>query len=58
MAVTRTIARGFAECGNQESCHKRFPSKQGQQIENTLNYINLSLLTGKMGKTRAVVVMQ
>ncbi|MDB5053548.1 MAG: nitrite reductase [Bacilli bacterium] len=49
-AVTRTIARGFAKAESGIVLTARGLEQQVNGVENTLNYINLSLITGKMGK--------
>lgn len=50
-AMTRTIARGFAKAESGIVLTARGLEQQINGVENTLNYINLSLLTGKMGKS-------
>jgi assimilatory nitrate reductase catalytic subunit len=49
-AVIRTIARGFATAGNGIVMTARGLEQQVNGVENTLNYINLCLVTGKIGK--------
>jgi assimilatory nitrate reductase catalytic subunit len=48
--VTRTIARGFAKASTGIVLTARGLEQQINGVENTLNYINLCLVTGKMGK--------
>jgi assimilatory nitrate reductase catalytic subunit len=48
--VTRTIARGFAKAESGIVLTARGLEQQVNGVENTLNYINLSLITGKIGK--------
>lgn len=50
-AVIRTIARGFANAETGLVLTARGLEQQVNGVENTLNYINLSLLTGKIGKS-------
>jgi assimilatory nitrate reductase catalytic subunit len=49
-AVTRTVARGFAQAESSIVLTARGLEQQVNGVENTLNYINLSLITGKIGK--------
>jgi assimilatory nitrate reductase catalytic subunit len=49
-AVTRTIARGFARAESGIVLTARGLEQQINGVENTLNYINLSLVTGKIGR--------
>jgi assimilatory nitrate reductase catalytic subunit len=49
-AVTRTIARGFARVASGIVLTARGLEQQINGVENTLNYINLSLVTGKIAK--------
>ncbi|WNQ12805.1 molybdopterin oxidoreductase family protein [Paenibacillus aurantius] len=49
-AVTRTIARGFAKAETGIVLTARGLEQQVNGVENTLNYINLCLLTGKIGR--------
>ena len=49
-AVTRTIARGFAKAESGIVLTARGLEQQVNGVENTLNYMNLSLVTGKMGR--------
>lgn len=49
-AVTRTIARGYARAESGIVLTARGLEQQINGVENTLNYINLSLVTGKIGK--------
>lgn len=48
--VIRTIARGFANAETGIVLTARGLEQQVNGVEHTLNYINLCLLTGKMGK--------
>ncbi|WP_331436834.1 molybdopterin oxidoreductase family protein [Gordoniibacillus kamchatkensis] len=48
-AVTRTIARGFAKAQRGIVMTARGLEQQSNGVENTLNYINLALLTGNVG---------
>jgi assimilatory nitrate reductase catalytic subunit len=48
--VTRTIARGFAKAETGIVLTARGLEQQSNGVENTLNYINLALITGKIGK--------
>ncbi|WP_202078076.1 molybdopterin oxidoreductase family protein [Caldalkalibacillus salinus] len=48
--VTRTIARGFAQAKTGIVLTARGVEQQTNGVDNTLNYINLSLVTGKIGK--------
>lgn len=48
--VTRTIARGFARAENGVVLTARGLEQQVNGVENTLNYINLALITGKIGR--------
>lgn len=50
-AVVRTIARGFAKAETGIVLTARGLEQQSNGVENTLNYINLSLVTGKIGRT-------
>ncbi|KRF18662.1 molybdopterin oxidoreductase family protein [Paenibacillus sp. Soil787] len=49
-AVTRTIARGFAKAETGIVLTARGLEQQVNGVENTLNYINLALITGKIGR--------
>ncbi|SDD23830.1 assimilatory nitrate reductase catalytic subunit [Paenibacillus sp. UNCCL117] len=49
-AVVRTIARGFAKAPTGIVLTARGLEQQVNGVENTLNYINLALLTGKIGR--------
>ena len=49
-AVTRTVARGFAQAATGIVLTARGIEQQVNGVENTLNYMNLNLITGKMGK--------
>jgi assimilatory nitrate reductase catalytic subunit len=49
-AVVRTIARGFARAETGIVLTARGLEQQVNGVENTLNYINLSLITGKIGR--------
>nr|WP_246131883.1 molybdopterin oxidoreductase family protein [Paenibacillus hemerocallicola] len=49
-AVTRTIARGFAKADTGIVMTARGLEQQVNGVENTLNYINLALITGKIGR--------
>ncbi len=49
-AVTRTIARGYARAETGIVLTARGLEQQINGVENTLNYINLSLVTGKIGR--------
>jgi assimilatory nitrate reductase catalytic subunit len=48
--VTRTVARGFAKAERAIVMTARGLEQQSNGVENTLNYINLALLTGNIGK--------
>ncbi|ANE48116.1 nitrite reductase [Paenibacillus swuensis] len=48
--VTRGIARGFAKADTGIVLTARGLEQQVNGVENTLNYINLALLTGKIGR--------
>lgn len=48
--VVRTIARGFAKAETGMVLTARGLEQQVNGVENTLNYINLALLTGKIGR--------
>jgi assimilatory nitrate reductase catalytic subunit len=48
--VIRTIARGFAKAETGIVLTARGLEQQVNGVENTLNYINLTLLTGKIGR--------
>jgi assimilatory nitrate reductase catalytic subunit len=48
--VLRTVARGFAKAETGIVLTARGLEQQINGVENTLNYINLCLLTGKIGK--------
>ncbi|TDF88910.1 molybdopterin oxidoreductase family protein [Paenibacillus piri] len=48
--VVRTIARGFAKAETGIVLTARGLEQQINGVENTLNYINLSLVTGKIGR--------
>ncbi|MZQ85958.1 molybdopterin-dependent oxidoreductase [Paenibacillus sp. 5J-6] len=48
--VIRTIARGFAKADTGIVLTARGLEQQSNGVENTLNYINLSLVTGKIGR--------
>jgi assimilatory nitrate reductase catalytic subunit len=48
--VVRTIARGFAKAEAGIVLTARGLEQQVNGVENTLNYINLSLITGKIGR--------
>jgi assimilatory nitrate reductase catalytic subunit len=48
--VVRTIARGFAKADTGIVLTARGLEQQVNGVENTLNYINLALITGKIGK--------
>ncbi|MBD0381630.1 molybdopterin oxidoreductase family protein [Paenibacillus sedimenti] len=48
--VVRTIARGFAKAETGIVLTARGLEQQVNGVENTLNYINLALLTGKIGR--------
>jgi assimilatory nitrate reductase catalytic subunit len=48
--VVRTIARGFAKAATGIVLTARGLEQQVNGVENTLNYINLSLITGKIGR--------
>lgn len=48
--VIRTIARGFAQAKTGVILTARGIEQQVNGVENTLNYINLALVTGKIGK--------
>ncbi len=48
--VTRTIARGFARAKTGIVMTARGLEQQVNGVENTLNYINLALITGKIGR--------
>jgi assimilatory nitrate reductase catalytic subunit len=48
--VIRTIARGFAKADTGIVLTARGLEQQVNGVENTLNYINLSLITGKIGR--------
>ncbi len=50
-AVVRTIARGFAKAETGIVLTARGLEQQVNGVENTLNYINLALLTGKIGRS-------
>ncbi|MFC0212679.1 molybdopterin oxidoreductase family protein [Paenibacillus chartarius] len=52
-AVTRTVARGFAKAERGIVMTARGLEQQSNGVENTLNYINLALLTGNVGKPGA-----
>lgn len=49
--VVRTIARGFAKAETGIVLTARGLEQQVNGVENTLNYINLALITGKIGRT-------
>jgi assimilatory nitrate reductase catalytic subunit len=49
-AVVRTIARGFAKADTGIVLTARGLEQQVNGVEHTLNYINLCLLTGKIGR--------
>ncbi|CAG7628090.1 molybdopterin oxidoreductase family protein [Paenibacillus allorhizosphaerae] len=49
-SVTRTIARGFAKAETGIVLTARGLEQQSNGVENTKNYINLALLTGKIGR--------
>jgi assimilatory nitrate reductase catalytic subunit len=49
-AVTRTVARGFAQAKTGIVLTARGIEQQSNGVENTLNYINLVLVTGKIGR--------
>lgn len=49
-AVLRTIARGFAKAETGIVLTARGLEQQVNGVENTLQYINLALITGKMGR--------
>ncbi|OPH48637.1 nitrite reductase [Paenibacillus ferrarius] len=49
-AVLRTIARGFAKAETGIVLTARGLEQQVNGVENTLNYINLTLVTGKIGR--------
>jgi assimilatory nitrate reductase catalytic subunit len=49
--VVRTIARGFARAETGMVFTARGLEQQVNGVENTLNYINLTLLTGKIGRS-------
>jgi assimilatory nitrate reductase catalytic subunit len=49
-AVVRTIARGFAKAESGIVLTARGLEQQVNGVENTLQYINLALVTGKMGR--------
>ena len=49
-AVIRTIARGFAKAETGIVLTARGLEQQVNGVENTLNYINLTLVTGKIGR--------
>ncbi|MEX2415637.1 MAG: molybdopterin oxidoreductase family protein [Paenibacillaceae bacterium] len=49
-AVTRTIARGYARAESGIVLTARGLEQQINGVENTLNYINLSLVTGKIAR--------
>lgn len=49
-AVTRTIARGFAKAPTGIVLTARGLEQQINGVEHALNYINLCLITGKLGK--------
>lgn len=49
-AVTRTIARGFAKAETGIVLTARGLEQQVNGVEHALNYINLCLITGKLGK--------
>jgi assimilatory nitrate reductase catalytic subunit len=48
--VVRSIARGFAKAETGIVLTARGLEQQVNGVENTLNYINLSLITGKIGR--------
>ncbi|NHN32053.1 molybdopterin oxidoreductase family protein [Paenibacillus agricola] len=48
--VVRTIARGFAKAETGIVLTARGLEQQVNGVENTLNYINLALITGKIGR--------
>jgi len=48
--VIRTVARGFAKAETGIVLTARGLEQQVNGVENTLNYINLALLTGKIGR--------
>ena len=50
-AVIRNVARGFAKAGTGIVLTARGLEQQINGVEHTLNYINLCLLTGKIGKS-------
>lgn len=50
-SVTRTVARGFAKAETGVVLTARGLEQQVNGVENALNYINLSLVTGKIGRT-------
>ncbi|MGG1515691.1 molybdopterin oxidoreductase family protein [Paenibacillus oryzisoli] len=50
-AVLRTVARGFAKAESGIVLTARGLEQQKNGVENTLNYINLCLLTGKIGRS-------
>ncbi|WNR45787.1 molybdopterin oxidoreductase family protein [Paenibacillus roseipurpureus] len=49
-AVIRTIARGYAKAETGIVLTARGLEQQVNGVENTLNYINLALVTGKIGR--------
>ncbi|WP_268240197.1 molybdopterin oxidoreductase family protein [Paenibacillus marchantiophytorum] len=49
-AVIRTVARGFAKAETGIVLTARGLEQQVNGVENTLNYINLTLVTGKIGR--------
>ncbi|MNH97377.1 Assimilatory nitrate reductase catalytic subunit [compost metagenome] len=49
-SVVRTIARGFAKAETGIVLTARGLEQQVNGVENTLNYINLALITGKIGR--------
>nr|WP_276322080.1 molybdopterin oxidoreductase family protein [Paenibacillus thalictri] len=49
-SVVRTVARGFAKAQRGIVLTARGLEQQVNGVENTLQYINLALLTGKVGK--------
>jgi assimilatory nitrate reductase catalytic subunit len=48
--VIRTVARGFAKADTGIVLTARGLEQQVNGVENTLNYINLTLITGKIGR--------
>jgi len=50
-AVTRTVARGFARAETGIVLTARGLEQQINGVEHTLNYMNLSLVTGKIGRS-------